>query len=169
MDDADLDFLTEGERTFLQELNARGVRYILVGMAAALLQGARGSTEDIDLWFEQIGDLRIGEAARSAGGFWATRMQPPRLGGALGDRFDVVTQMDGLPDFQAEYRNALDEVVGTVPVKVLPLARIIASKRAANRAKDAPALYALEAALKVIEALKATAPSGSGEPGSGDE
>ena len=45
MDDDDLDFLTEGERRFLVALNALGVRYLLVGMSAALLQGARGSTE----------------------------------------------------------------------------------------------------------------------------
>jgi hypothetical protein len=42
-------------------------------MSAALLQGARGATEDVDLWFESIGDARIADAARRAGGFWITR------------------------------------------------------------------------------------------------
>jgi hypothetical protein len=154
MDDADLDFLTDGERRFLEALNAAGVRYLVVGMSAALLQGARGATEDIDLWFESVGDDRIGDAARAAGGAWVPRMQPPRLGGSIGDRFDVVTHMSGLPDFPSEYANAVDEVVGGVPVKLLPLARIIESKRAAGRTKDGPAIVALETALKVIEALK---------------
>ena len=154
MDDADLEFLTEPERRFLEALNATGVRYLLVGMSAALLQGARGATEDVDLWFESIGDRRIADAARSAGGFWVTRAEPPRLGGALGDRFDVVTHMSGLPDFAAEYGQALDEIVGGVPVKLLPLRRIIASKRAAGRPKDEAVIYALEAALEIIDALK---------------
>jgi predicted nucleotidyltransferase len=44
--------LSEGERSFLRVLNARGVRFLLVGMSGALVQGARGATEDIDLWFE---------------------------------------------------------------------------------------------------------------------
>ncbi len=157
MDDEDLDFLTDAERGFLEVLNASGLRYLLVGMSAALLQGARGATEDIDLWFESIGDDRIGEAARAAGGFWVTRAQPPRLGGAIGDRLDVVTHMSGLSDFATEYRDAIDEVVGGVPVKLLPLPRIIVSKRAAGRPKDAATLYALEAALKIIDALKSSA------------
>ena len=81
MADADPELLSDGEREFLRTLNELGVRYLLVGMSAALLQGARGATEDLDLWFEDLGDPRIGEAARRAGGFWVTRMQPPRLGG----------------------------------------------------------------------------------------
>ncbi|MDB5220985.1 MAG: hypothetical protein JWO86_8912 [Myxococcaceae bacterium] len=155
MDDADLDFLTEPERRFLVALNATGVRYLLVGMSAALLQGARGATEDVDLWFESIADGRIAEAARTAGGFWVTRAEPPRLGGALGDRFDVVTHMSGLPDFAVEYAQAIDEIVGGVPVKLLPLRRIIVSKHAAGRPKDDAVVYALEAAQKVIDALEA--------------
>jgi len=154
MDDADLDFLTEPEKRFLEALNAAGVRYLLVGMSAALLQGARGATENVDLWFESIADERIGSAARAAGGFWVTRAQPPRLGGAIGERFDVVTDMSGLPDFAAEYACAIDEVVGGVPVRLLPLARIIVSKRAAGRPKDGAVMYALQAALDVIEAVK---------------
>ncbi len=158
MDDADLDFLTESERRFLEALNASGLRYLLVGMSAALLQGARGATEAVDLWFESIGDPRIGAAARVAGGFWVTRAEPPRLGGALGDRFDVVTHMSGLPDFGAEYGHTIHEIVGGVPVKLLPLPRIIVSKRAAGRPKDEAVVYALEAALEVIAALKKTPP-----------
>src|SRR5437016_1752407 len=89
MDDAGRGLLSDAERRFLLALNELGIRYLIVGMSAALLQGARGATEDIDLWFEDVGDPRIGEAARRASGFWITRSQPPLLGGAIGDRFDV--------------------------------------------------------------------------------
>jgi|GEM_PF-3695454 len=45
MDDADLNFLSNGEREFLLALNDVGVRFMVVGMSAALLQGARGATD----------------------------------------------------------------------------------------------------------------------------
>ncbi len=145
--------LTEGERTFLRGLSELGVEYLLVGMSAALLQGARGATEAIDLWFKNLDDPRIGEAARRAGGFWVTRAQPPLLGG-MGERFDVVVSMSGLPDFSQEYGASQELTLDGVDLRVLPLARIIVSKRAANRPKDQAALPALELAVKVIERTK---------------
>jgi len=145
--------LTDGERAFLAVLSELGVPYLLVGMSAALLQGARGATEDLDLWFEDLGDPRIGEAARRAGGFFVTRSQPPMLGG-MGERFDVVATMSGLPDFQAEYGASIPVVLEGVRVRLLPLDRILASKRAANRIKDQAVLHALEVALKVTDRLK---------------
>jgi predicted nucleotidyltransferase len=147
------DLLSDAERTFLSALNELGVRYLIVGMSAALLQGARGATEDIDLWFENLGDPRIGEAARRAGGFWITRSQPPLLGGPIGDRFDVVTSLSGIPAFAAEFVEALEEDLGGVQVRVLPLERILHSKRVAGRPKDEPGIRQIELALEIIRKL----------------
>lgn len=156
--------LSEGERAFLEALNDLGVRYMLVGMSAALVQGARGSTEDLDLWFEQLTDPKIAEATQRVGGVWVTRTQPPLLGGgALGERWDVVTQVSGLPDFATEYAQAKRFEIDGVSVPVLPLDRIIVSKRAANRPKDQAVLHALETALKVLKAIQeSTADSDDG-------
>ncbi len=147
--------LTEGERRFLAELEARGVRYLVVGMSAALLQGARGSTEDIDLWFEDVSDPRIADAVRAAGGIWVSGsfgMGPPRIGGEeLSERFDVVAQMSGLESFEAEYRRILYEEVVGLRLPVLPLDRILTSKRAAGRPKDLAAAHAIEDAIALIE------------------
>src|SRR5438045_6574303 len=132
--------LAEPERAFLEALNQLGVRYLVVGMSAAIVQGAPGVTQDIDLWFERLDDLRIGEAARAAGGVWvsgAFGMRPPALGGlALEDRFDVVVHVHGLGAFDTEYGSARSEQVDGIVLMFLPLERVIASKRAANRAKD---------------------------------
>lgn len=141
--------LSSAERDFLQALNDLNVRFMLVGMSAALLLGARGSTEDMDLWFENIADPSIAEAARRAGGFWVTRSEPPMLGG-MSDRLDVVTSMSGLAEFAKELEHSRELEVDGVRVRVLELDRIIASKRASNRPKDLAALPALELALSVL-------------------
>ena len=146
--------LAEGERRFLRTLTESGVRFMVVGMSAALLQGARGATEDIDLWFEQPDDPRIAEAARRVGGFWISGsfgMRPPGLGGdALGDRFEVVLTMHGLGSFADELENALEMSIDDVTVLVLKIDRIITSKRATGRPKDQAQLPALEEALAVM-------------------
>jgi hypothetical protein len=48
--------LSDVERRFLEELNARGVHYMVVGLSAAIVQGANTVTRDIDLWFATIAD-----------------------------------------------------------------------------------------------------------------
>lgn len=146
--------LTDAERRLLTELEARGVRYLVVGMSAALIQGARGATEDIDLWFEDVTDPRIAEAVRAAGGIWVSGSfgtGPPRIGGdELGERFDVVVHMSGLDSFDAEYGQARHEEVDGVALPVLSLERILHSKKAAARPKDLAAIHAIEDALLLI-------------------
>jgi hypothetical protein len=145
--------LEPSERAFLEALQRLGVRYLVIGMSAALLQGARGVTEDVDLWFERLDDPRIGEAARAANGFWISGnfgLRPPGLGGlGLEDRFDVVVTANGLADFATEYAGARTLFVDGLQLRVLPLDRILTSKRAANRAKDQAQIPALEVALAV--------------------
>jgi hypothetical protein len=153
MDDTGHELLSDAERRFLVALNDLDVRYLVVGMSAALLQGARGATEDVDLWFEDIGDPRIGEAARRAGGFWITRSQPPMLGGAIGDRFDVVLTLSGIKDFAGEFAASRAQSLDGVPVRLLPLERILYSKRIAARPKDEPGIRQIEIALKLLGKL----------------
>jgi len=144
--------LSDAERRFLEELNARGVRYMIVGLSAAIVQGANSATRDIDLWFATISDPQIAPAAAAAGGIWVSGfgMTPAQLGGALGDRFDVVNLMSGLRSFDDEYTAAVATRIDGVPVKVLPLSRVLASKRAADRPKDRAVIPALEEALAAI-------------------
>lgn len=144
--------LSDAERRFLEELNARRVRYMIVGLTAAIIQGANTATRDIDLWFAAVSDPQIAPAAAAAGGVWVSGfgMMPPQLGGALGDRFDVVNWMSGLGHFDDEYTAAIVAQIDGVQVKVLPLTRILVSKRAADRPKDRAVIPALEEALAAI-------------------
>jgi hypothetical protein len=74
-------------------------------------------------------------------------VQPPAFGGDGLERLDVVLTSHGLESFDVEYVGSVAREIDGVPVRVLPLARVIASKRATNRPKDQAALPALEATL----------------------
>ena len=141
--------LTPAERALLQALNVLGVRYLIVGMGAAVIEGAPGTTQDLDLWFGRIDEERLREAAKRAGGFYAPGLglQPPVLGGAGLDRIDVVLTASGLESFEREFTDARDYDLDGVRVRVLPLERVIVSKRAAKRPKDTAQIPMLEAAL----------------------
>jgi hypothetical protein len=156
LQDSDVDdfALTPAERALLAALNRRGVRYLIIGLGAAVLQGAPVSTQDLDLWLERPGDDAVRLAAVDAGGFWIPSfgMQPPGIGGDGLERIDVVLTAHGLEDFESEYGQATEFMVDDVRVKVLPLERVIASKRSTNRAKDIAALPALEATVRARDA-----------------
>lgn len=153
---ADFSALEPGERAVFEALNRHGVRYMLVGLSAAVLQGANTGTRDIDIWFEDVSDPRIREAIREAGGIWVSGtfgMSPPQIGGdAVGDRLDVALRVDGLGTFADEVPNTTDMVVDGLALPVLKLERIVASKRAAARTKDLAVLPALEEALAASKA-----------------
>lgn len=141
--------LTPAERALFQSLTRRGVKFIVLGMGAALLEGAPVATQDLDIWFQQVDDERIRKAAGDAGGFWIPGfgMQPPAFGGPGLDRIDVVLTAHGLDSFPVEYaRTTAREVEGTT-LHVLPLDRILVTKRATNRPKDLAQLPILEATL----------------------
>lgn len=141
--------LTPAERALLQALDALGVRFLLVGMGAALVEGANGTTQDLDLWFGSIDVAKLDEAARRAGGFYTSGfgVQPPAIGGDGLDRVDLVLTASGLDSFDDEYARARDYVLDDLRVRVLPLERVLASKRAAKRPKDIAQIPLLEAAL----------------------
>ena len=141
--------LTSAERALLEALNALGVRYLIVGMGAALIEGAPGTTQDIDLWFERLDATELREAARRAGGFYTSGLglQPPAVGGEGLDRVDLELTASGLESFEQEFARAREYDLDGVRVRVLPLERIIVNKRAAKRPKDSAQLPMLEAAL----------------------
>ncbi len=146
--------LTSAERALLEALNALGVQYLIVGMGAALIEGAPGTTQDLDLWFGRLDGEQLSEAARRAGGLYTSGFgqQPPAVGGAGLDRVDIVLTASGLESFEREFTRGREYDLDGVRVKVLPLERVIVSKRAAKRPKDTAQLPMLEAALEALRA-----------------
>jgi hypothetical protein len=148
--------LTDKEARFLQALVEEGVDFLVVGLAAAALQGAPAVTQDIDLWFRDLSDPGLRRALRRVGATYVppSPQNPPLLAGGDAGLFDVVVKMHGLGSFAQEARRALRIPIGAVEVRVLPLARIIASKKATGRPKDRAILPALEDALRVLQSRK---------------
>ena len=144
--------LTDRERRFLQELVRRDVKFMIVGLSAAALQGAPAVTQDIDLWCRDLSDPNLMEALKKVDGVYVspTSSTPPMFAGQSVALFDIVLTMDGLGDFDEEIENTVDVRIGRVQVKVLRLSRIIVSKRAANRSKDRLILPVLEDAAATL-------------------
>ena len=144
---------TEPEQAFLHELTHLKVEYMVVGLAAAALQGAPAVTQDIDLWFRDLADERIRTALKRVGGIYvpATAGTPPMFAGKSVALFDIVLTLDGLGGFDQEVRRARVVRIGRTKVRVLPLERIIASKKAANRPKDKAIVPVLEEALATMD------------------
>jgi predicted nucleotidyltransferase len=139
--------LTDVEHEFLRSLIEGGSRFMVVGMSAADLQGANIGTQDIDLWFASTSDGGLDRAARSVGSLFMWRADPPSLLGEELERIDVVRSCSGLGSFEQEYENAVELEVEGLPLKVLPLDRVIISKKTANRPKDRAHLPTLRATL----------------------
>jgi hypothetical protein len=150
--------LTERELRFLRALAAHGVPFLIVGLSAAALQGAPVVTQDVDLWFERLDDPKLAAALRQVNGAYVppTSMTPPMFAGEGLELFAVVPRMDGLEGFAVECENALPMTVGDVAARILPLARIIESKRAAARPKDRLVIPVLEDVLALRSARPGT-------------
>jgi hypothetical protein len=126
----------------------RKVRFMVVGLSAATLQGAPVVTQDVDLWFENLGEQKISRALQEVGAAYVPpgNFNPPML----------VLRMDGLGTFADEIKNCVEISLGRQKLKVLSLERILASKIAANRAKDRLTIPVLRDALAAIQSVKPT-------------
>ena len=142
---------TNREAAFLEALVTAGVDFLVVGLAAATLQGAPAVTQDVDLWFADLTDPRLNSALSKSGAIYIrpTLTTPPLFAGSGTELFDIVVHMHGLGTFREEAGGAIRLKIGRVEVSVLPLSRIIVSKKATGRPKDLAILPALEDALRV--------------------
>lgn len=150
--------LSESECRFLYALLRQKVRFIVVGLSAAALQGAPVVTQDVDLWFEDLHNPRLTKALREVGAACVppSILNPPMFAGAGTELFDIVLRMDGLGTFRDELRHCVEVRLGKFKLKVLALERILASKRAANRSKDKLTIPVLEDSIVANYVRKTT-------------
>ena len=112
---------SESERRLLQHLLKRNVRFMVVGLSAATLQGAPVVTQAVDLWFENLGEPGISRALQEIGAAYVSPSinNPPMLAGPGAELFDIVLRMDGLGAFADELKNCVDVPLGRQKLKVL--------------------------------------------------
>jgi len=140
----------------LKALKSSGLEAILIGNAAAALQGAPVTTDDIDFLirqtprnagkihaFAQKLDAVIERPAYPLSNFWRISSRK-----GIPIQIDLTTNIHGIRSFES-LRSRADriDVNGEVAI-VAHLADVIKSKRAADRPKDRAVLPVLEATLR---------------------
>lgn len=138
---------------FLAALREAHIECILIGGMAAIRQGAPLTTLDYDFWVRlpERQYVRILAIVQRQGGAILARTFY-----ALGDgtQVNAIFQPDGLQSFPVEFRRSPVAILEGQRVRVLPLRRVIASKRAAGRDKDLAVLPILERTLRLARRLK---------------
>jgi len=137
---------------FLKALREEEIPCILIGSMAAIEQGAPLMTIDYDFWIRlpERQYVRILAIVRRLGGAILARTLF-ELSDAT--QVNVIFRPDGLRAFPTEYKQCRVGRLEGQPVRILPLARVIASKRAAGREKDLVALPVLERTLRLTRRL----------------
>ncbi|MDX6766833.1 MAG: hypothetical protein SFU85_08575 [Candidatus Methylacidiphilales bacterium] len=137
---------------FIQALEQEKIPLILIGMMAAVEQGAPLSTIDYDFWVDlpkrQV--VRLYQVVQRLGG---TLVAPTYYELRDGTQVNVVFEPTGLRSFAAEYANCRLSRLGACRIRVLPLSRVIASKEAAGREKDLSTLPVLKRTLRLQKKL----------------
>jgi hypothetical protein len=119
---------------------------------AAIEQGAPLMTVDYDFWVRlpERQYYRLLTIVRRQRGTIRARTLYELTDGT---QVNAISRPDGLRSFEAEWGVSHWGELESVPVKVLPLRRVIASKRAASREKDLAVLPILRRTLRLAKRL----------------
>ena len=136
----------------IQSLGQEKIRFQLVGMSAAILQGVIVTTIDVDIWVDlpERQYVRLMDLVLKQGGSVLARTLYALADGRL---VNFLFRVDGVRKFDAEYKGAVEAKIEGEPVKVLPLERILKSKQAVLRDKDRLHILHIKRFLKGREKL----------------
>jgi hypothetical protein len=120
---------------------------------AAIQQGAPLMTIDYDFWVNlpERQYVRVLSIVKKLNGVILAQTLYELKDGT---QVNVIFQPDGLQSFPIEFRRSNRAKLQGQPVRVLPLRRVIASKRAAGRDKDLAVLPVLERTLRLARRLR---------------
>ena len=134
-----------------RRLNEAGLDAVLIGNAAAALQGAPVTTVDFDFMFRRT-PRNLAKLKIVAGALRATILRPYYPASDLyrvvrdddGLQVDFMVTIHGIRSFEGLRSRATRMEIGGTPVLVAALEDIIRSKRAARRPRDLAVLDILE-------------------------
>jgi predicted nucleotidyltransferase len=131
---------------------------VLIGNAAAAMQGAPVTTLDFDFMFRDTPtNLRKLKAVANALNavilrpFYPVSKLYRMVDDTSGLQADFMPVIHGVRSFEGLRARATEHAVGTIKVKVASLSDIIASKKAAGRDRDLAVLPVLEQTLKATQ------------------
>jgi hypothetical protein len=139
---------------FLAALREEGIDCILIGAMAAIRQGAPLMTVDYDFWVRlpEREYVRLLTIVQRQGGTIRARTLYELKDGT---QVNAVFQPDGLRSFNLEWKGCHTGRLEGIPLRILPLERVIASKRAAGRDKDLAVMPVLLRTLRLAKRLQA--------------
>jgi hypothetical protein len=137
-----------------EALERHRLEAVLIGNAAAALQGAPVTTVDFDFFFRKT-PANLKKLKRIAADLGAIALHPYYPASGLirlmrdddGLQLDFMDVIDGVTSFEGLRRRSLRVQMGAASIRVAPLADIIKSKRAAGRPRDLAVLEILEKIL----------------------
>ncbi|MGA3241451.1 MAG: hypothetical protein ABSG03_34760 [Bryobacteraceae bacterium] len=137
-----------------EALEKHGLEAVLIGNAAAALQGAPVTTVDFDFFFPKT-PANLKKLKRIAADLGAIALHPYYPASGLirlmrdedGLQLDFMNVIDGVPSFEGLRRRSMRIRMGAASLRVAPLADIIKSKKAAERV---PELAAFEIAERPL-------------------
>ncbi|MBI4025905.1 MAG: hypothetical protein HY360_13045 [Verrucomicrobia bacterium] len=123
---------------------------------AAVEEGAPISTIDYDLWVK-LPDRQYVRLLTIVHGQGGTIIARTLYELADGTHVNAIFRPDGLRSFDTEFEHCRVGCLDGQRVCILPLSRVIASKRASNRDKDIMTLPILERTLRMKRRLERSA------------
>ena len=116
-------------------------------MTAGILQGVLTNTLDIDFWVDLPArqHMRLWNIIRAQGG---TALSPTLYVLEDGKVVNFLFSVNGLRSFAAEFKDAVISKLDGIEVQLLPLQRILKSKKTIRRDKDLAHIYLIENVLK---------------------
>jgi hypothetical protein len=116
-------------------------------MTAGILQGVLTNTLDTDIWVDLPTRqyMQLWNIIRAQGG---TALSQTLYVLEDGKVVNFLFSVDGLRGFAAEFKNAITAKLEGIEVKLLPLKRILKSKKTIRRDKDLAHIRLIENVLK---------------------
>ena len=140
----------------LEALETEEIRFILIGMSAAIVQGVMETTLDVDFWIDLPSRqyMRVQNIARSVG---CTVASNTVVYAQDGTPVNFVFEVGGLDSFKEEWKKTRKMNFRGKRIPVLKLERILKSKESIRRDKDLPHIIHIRELLRCRRSLKAKA------------
>ena len=132
-------------------LGAEKIRFQLIGMSAAVLQGVPVATLDVDLWLDLPSRhyMRAVNLALAQGAKLARNTVVELVDGTL---VNFIFEVTGLRGFASELRKARKLRFHGMDVPVMPLESIRKSKKVIMRPKDTAHVHYINETLRALKA-----------------